>query len=152
MAERLQIVVSQAVLFTVSMEGSAYALEDFAVSELVLVKNVNRKEPWWPVGLEAFYAAEGSLAKPLCSNSTFTCDFLSQAIVLDPIKEAPETIRRQMQPERLCVMFYGPPANKVGKLGSVYTLNCSACHEEVCSGLSLSLYGHTCRLASDIVA
>ncbi|DBA81836.1 TPA: hypothetical protein ACH3X1_007555 [Trebouxia sp. C0004] len=64
------------------MEGSAYALEDFAVSELVLVKNVNRKEPWWP------------------------------AIVLDPIKEAPETIRRQMQPERLCVMFYGPPANK----------------------------------------
>ena len=50
MAERLQIVVSQAVLFTVSMEGSAYALEDFAVSELVLVKNVNRKEPWWPVG------------------------------------------------------------------------------------------------------
>ncbi|DBA76675.1 TPA: hypothetical protein ACH3X2_008711 [Trebouxia sp. C0005] len=64
------------------MEGSAYALEDFAVSELVLVRNVNRKEPWWP------------------------------AIVLDPIKEAPETIRRQMQPERLCVMFYGPPANK----------------------------------------
>ena len=49
-AERLQIVVSQAVLFTVSMEGSAYALEDFAVSELVLVRNVNRKEPWWPVG------------------------------------------------------------------------------------------------------
>lgn len=37
-----------------------------------------------------------------------------QAIVLDPLKEAPGTIRRQMQPDRLCVMFYGPPANKVG--------------------------------------
>jgi len=36
-----------------------------------------------------------------------------QAIVVEPAKEAPEIVRRQMQPGKLCVMFYGPAANKV---------------------------------------
>ena len=40
------------------MEGSAYGLEDFAVGELVLVKNHNRKEPWWPVCAPACYLAQ----------------------------------------------------------------------------------------------
>ena len=43
---------AEAVSDTVSMENTFYALEDFAVSELVLVRNVNRKEPWWPVCLQ----------------------------------------------------------------------------------------------------
>lgn len=127
--------MSQAILFNVAMEESSYALEDFAVSELVLVRNVNRKEPWWPVCLQAFCAAMGSWAKTLCSNSTcISVSLVLQAIVLDPIKEAPETIRRQMQPGRLCVMFYGPPANKVSKLGSVLTPSCSVCDGHAISG------------------
>ena len=42
------------------MEGSGYALEDFTVGELVLVKNVNRKEPWWPVCVQACPAANSA--------------------------------------------------------------------------------------------
>ena len=45
------------------METSFYALEDFAVGELVLVKNVNRKEPWWPVCVKTCYATDRHLAK-----------------------------------------------------------------------------------------
>ena len=36
-----------------------------------------------------------------------------QAIVVEPSKDAPESVRRMMQPGKLCVMFYGPAANKV---------------------------------------
>ncbi|KAK9862670.1 hypothetical protein WJX84_009528, partial [Apatococcus fuscideae] len=64
-------------------EEVVYPLDQFAVDELVLARNVNREEPFWP------------------------------AIVVDPAKQAPERVRRQMQPDRLCVMFYGPAANKV---------------------------------------
>lgn len=52
--------VTQAILLTESMEGSAYVLEDFAVGELVLVRNVNRKEPWWPVCMEAGAGADSA--------------------------------------------------------------------------------------------
>ena len=103
------------------MDSTFYALEDFAVGELVLVKNVNRKEPWWPVCLQTCCAADKYLAKQYMFTFTFV-HIDMQAIVLDPIKEAPETVRRQMQPERLCVMFYGPPANKVRRCLSVLTL------------------------------
>lgn len=39
-----------------------------------------------------------------------------QAMVVDPIKGAPESVRRLMQPDRLCVMFFGPAFNKVSIL------------------------------------
>lgn len=103
------------------METSFYALEDFAVGELVLVRNVNRKEPWWPVCVNTCCATERHLAKHYMLHVHFWAYSL-QAIVLDPIKEAPETVRRQMQPDRLCVMYYGPPANKVWRYCSVSTL------------------------------
>lgn len=45
------------------METSFYALEDFAVGELVLVRNVNRKEPWWPVCVKTCCATNRHLAK-----------------------------------------------------------------------------------------
>lgn len=43
-----------------------------------------------------------------------------QAIVVEPSKDAPEIVRRQMQPGKLCVMFYGPAANKVRIVVSAY--------------------------------
>ena len=36
----------------------------------------------------------------------------AQAIVVSP-EDAPESVRRIMQPGKLCIMFYGPALNKV---------------------------------------
>lgn len=36
-----------------------------------------------------------------------------QAIVVEPSRDAPESVRRIAQAGKLCVMFYGPAANKV---------------------------------------
>lgn len=52
--------VTQLASDTVSMESTFYALEDFAAGELVLVRNVNRKEPWWPVCAEFDHAADNT--------------------------------------------------------------------------------------------
>ena len=51
------------------MEDNDYALEDFDVGELVLSKNVNRKEPWWPVRL---CVQSCKLPSESVYNSTFT--------------------------------------------------------------------------------
>ena len=32
---------------------------------------------------------------------------------MDPARDVPERVQRAMQPGRLCVMFFGPAANKV---------------------------------------
>ena len=39
-----------------------------------------------------------------------------QAIVVEPGRDAPESVRRIAQAGKLCVMFYGPAANKVSFL------------------------------------
>ena len=36
-----------------------------------------------------------------------------QAIVVEPSRDAPDSVRRIAQEGKLCVMFYGPAANKV---------------------------------------
>lgn len=41
-----------------------------------------------------------------------------QAIVVEPSRDAPESVRRIAQAGKLCVMFYGPAANKVSFLPS----------------------------------
>ena len=41
-----------------------------------------------------------------------------QAIVVEPSRDAPESVRRIAQAGKLCVMFYGPAANKVSFLTS----------------------------------
>ncbi|KAK9830484.1 hypothetical protein WJX72_011976 [[Myrmecia] bisecta] len=62
----------------------SYSLESFEVGGLVLARNVNREEPYWP------------------------------GVIVDPLVHGvPESIKRLMQPGRLCVMFYGPPINSV---------------------------------------
>lgn len=40
-------------------------------------------------------------------------DLNVQAIVVEPSRDAPESVRRISQPNKLCIMFYGPAANKV---------------------------------------
>lgn len=51
------------------MEESDYALEDFDIGELVLSRNVNRKEPWWPVRLSLTPAT--CLASTLCEEYVY---------------------------------------------------------------------------------
>eukprot|EP00249_Psilotum_nudum_P020055 c27540_g1_i1 orf=387-5525(-) len=58
----------------------SHSLEDFDVGDIVWAKSGKRKDPVWP------------------------------AKVVDPIKEAPESVRKVCVPGRLCVMFYGPAA------------------------------------------
>ena len=61
--------VTQAALDTVSMESTFYALD--AVGELVFVRNVKCKEPWWPVCVQCCLAA-GRVGEISMLNSTFT--------------------------------------------------------------------------------
>ena len=35
---------------------------------------------------------------------------------MDPARDAPERVQRAMQPGKLCVMFFGPAANKVRRV------------------------------------
>lgn len=92
------------------------------IHQLVLSRNVNRPQPYWPVSSHL----PSSLGR--MSRTGFCCTLLwpqrwlwVQAIVVEPSKEAPEIVRRQMQPGKLCVMFYGPAANKVRELLFVLT-------------------------------
>lgn len=92
-----------------------FPLDTFTIGELVLAKNVNRPQPFWPVS-----GPGGACPAPCARNEGKTCprlperwDPLLQAIVVEPSKDAPESVRRMMQPGKLCVMFYGPAANKV---------------------------------------
>lgn len=59
-----------------------HCLEDFYVGDIVWAKSGKRKDPAWP------------------------------AKVIDPLREAPELVRKACVPGRLCVMFYGPSAAK----------------------------------------
>lgn len=59
-----------------------HRLEDFDVGDIVWAKSGKRKDPAWP------------------------------AKVVDPVREAPESVRKVCVPGRLCVMFYGPSAAK----------------------------------------
>ncbi|KAK9827616.1 hypothetical protein WJX81_006673 [Elliptochloris bilobata] len=62
-----------------------YPLQSFRRGHLVLARNVNRSERYWP------------------------------AVVVDPARDVPERVRQIMQPGKLCLMFYGPAANKLGR-------------------------------------
>ncbi len=97
-----------------SRKRGPHPLDSFHVHQLVLSRNVNRPQPFWPVRCDL----ESSLAASLVLINLVPCggskrSQLMQAIVVEPSKEAPEIVRRQMQPGKLCVMFYGPAANKV---------------------------------------
>lgn len=35
---------------------------------------------------------------------------------MDPARDAPERVQQAMQPGKLCVMFFGPAANKVRRV------------------------------------
>ena len=77
------------VRFTGSMETEAmtpeslqHNLEDFYVGDIVWAKSGKRNDPVWP------------------------------AKVVDPVREAPELVRKAFVPGRLCVMFFGPSASK----------------------------------------
>eukprot|EP00250_Pteridium_aquilinum_P019628 c24501_g1_i1 orf=598-5466(+) len=59
-----------------------HCLEDFYVGDIVWAKSGKRKDPAWP------------------------------AKIIDPVREAPESVLKACVPGRLCVMFYGPSAAK----------------------------------------
>lgn len=54
-----------------------HSLEDFYVGDIVWAKSGKRKDPVWP------------------------------GKVVDPLREAPESVRKACIPGRLCVMFFG---------------------------------------------
>ena len=104
---------------TNGLQTKAFPLDGFGIGALVLAKNVNRPQPFWPVS----YGSRGSSSMPSCAGAGHerkTCHPLNgagsaQAIVVSP-EDAPESVRRIMQPGKLCIMFYGPALNKVGTL------------------------------------
>ncbi|BBN09671.1 protein MpATX2 [Marchantia polymorpha subsp. ruderalis] len=62
--------------------GGLHPLEEFDLGDIVWAKSGKRNDPVWP------------------------------AKVVDPIKEAPESVRAVTVPGRLCVMFFGPSLAK----------------------------------------
>jgi len=94
-------------------QGAQYPLHTFQRGDLLLARNVNRAERYWPV------RRNGATYTPLlqcswrCPACCAHCGVRrTKAVAVDPARDAPEHVRRISQPGRLCVMFYGPAANK----------------------------------------
>ena len=85
----------------------------------MLCKNVNRPQSLWPVSLDNLHHTRQAAGHA----SPLLMDRLRQQKVLTVLtcrplwwsrgRDAPESVRRIAQAGKLCVMFYGPAANKV---------------------------------------
>ena len=93
--------------------GLVYPLSDFAIGELVLVRNVNRKDAFWPVRKQQHATVCRHLTSPRKERAISHLRVGLQAVVVDPAQGAPEVVRRQRPDGKLCAKFYGPAFNKV---------------------------------------
>lgn len=82
---------------------------------LIVTRNVNNDEPYYPVSFPRDSWGTGSwrdLSRSLSTNNL--CVGVVQGVVVNPEAEwVPDKVRRIRQPGRILVMFYGPAYNKV---------------------------------------
>lgn len=122
-----------------------------AFGDLIVTRNVNNDEPYYPVSFFRSSLGTGTwrdLPRSLSTNNW--CVGMVQGVVVDPEAEwVPDKVRRIRQPGRILVMFYGPAYNKVmHPLPCAFTFLGIPVRSTVQSALFARLYRKRRRLLS----